>query len=1032
MGQVISSRKCRQSSSHNQKLLEHHRGKRVCLQFQKSKSAFSFDFGQKDVKEPSHSVTKKLNSHQLAPLCVSMLNAGVTHSTRKLVVRICAEGIHTGGCYFVGEDIFGLMVQVGVYDKLLNSQDQARQHFPVGRMIQIDEPYFKRAADGTLFIRVDNKADLTFDPQVNFPNDAASWKTQGNDFWKTQPRCPSSVTAAKKCWETGLTIVSKSASVLLSNRAETRLRLGDFSGAVVDAAAAVALDSTYDKAAFKLVQAYTRWQQAVSRTNTGASSTASSLASMMARRHPALSRNKFIRSLRQRSQSDLSRLWWEEPDFIQVLHKMASPPTLLSHHETWTDIKSEANKNFGLQRFQLACDGYTRALQCLGDCNLLVPALCNLSLANLETTECLPMAVAAATVAAVLRPSATKAWMRRALAMERLGRIDEALSSYAAARATSPSTCGALSAIEKRLRAQAKARSTAARENDKDPRFRSTRELTEDNLLAESMQATPKSSISNLLSHQQMLCMLPEATQMHLFGRKLKRLPDFCDEFLKHGGGWPAGVSAREGREYLFRCYTNASCLPYSMEVYYRLPSRTLPEPNWLIKRLGNNHPHCFNWLMSNPPLGSIRPEIPALYNAYADYKRHDFSNSVHASVALHAGTTHVAIGFVDLGMLLVADLQDGPKGSPLSFVGYDSSAYAVAKTLVIWQMLRDKAVDARVITQVWFSVGWAKSTQKAFREAVGTLRGCAQYAGAERRVQQILDHWEASGGVALSTARAEWAQTKIIHEHSFISHMLHRRDRLALARYELSGDFGLGGEHATCGSIAMFDCPDGTPPPSMDATVFSCLDFAHIIGERRADTDVMAAAENLCLKRVLRLATWAAGGRVTVTLRCQRVEQAVADIWRLSPRTMSWSNVLDYMHPTEFHKLAHACSKGHGTTHFGYSMNWVSRVFGANLLDFELGTDKNKTAALIKQADAGIAELYKKLRWDEYLWLPIPQNPINTVGMWVAKQYHQHWTKHFFSHTQTTGCTEFHHKPAPLGPLAATGADNINLTWKY
>lgn len=112
--------------------------------------------------------------------------------------------------------------------------------------------------------------------------------------------------------------------------------------------------------------------------------------------------------------------------------------------------------------------------------------------------------------------------------------------------------------------------------------------------------------------------------------------------------------------------------------------------------------------------------------------------------------------------------------------------------------------------------------------------------------------------------------------------------------------------------------------------------------------------------------------------------------------------------------------------------MNWVSRVFGANLLDYEFGADKNKTAALIKQADAGIAELYKKLRWDEYLWLPIPQNPINTVGMWVAKQYHQHWTKHFFSHTQSTGCTEFHHKPAPLGPLAPTGADNINLTWKY
>ena len=74
----------------------------------------------------------------------------------------------------------------------------------------------------------------------------------------------------------------------------------------------------------------------------------------------------------------------------------------------------------------------------------------------------------------------------------------------------------------------------------------------------------------------------------------------------------------------------------------------------------------------------------------------------------------------------------------------------------------------------------------------------------------------------------------------------------------------------------------------------------------------------------------------------------------------MSWSNVLDYMHPADFHTLARACSKSHGTTHYGYSMNWLCRVFGTSLLDFEFGEDKNKSMSLIQHARVETEKTYK------------------------------------------------------------------------
>ena len=71
-------------------------------------------------------------------------------------------------------------------------------------------------------------------------------------------------------------------------------------------------------------------------------------------------------------------------------------------------------------------------------------------------------------------------------------------------------------------------------------------------------------------------------------------------------------------------------------------------------------------------------------------------------------GTTHVAVGFVDLGALSAYRIEQDVMPGPLRWVGYEASPYAVAKTLVVAQMLRSGApVDDIVQVCVWPACGF-------------------------------------------------------------------------------------------------------------------------------------------------------------------------------------------------------------------------------------------------------------------------------------------------------------------------------------
>jgi hypothetical protein len=107
------------------------------------------------------------------------------------------------------------------------------------------------------------------------------------------------------------------------------------------------------------------------------------------------------------------------------------------------------------------------------------------------------------------------------------------------------------------------------------------------------------------------------------------------------------------------------------------------------------------------------------------------------------------------------------------------------------------------------------------------------------------------------------------------------------------------------------------------------------------------------------------------------------------APWTISWSNVLNYINPAEFHRLARACSILGHTVHFGSSMNWVNSVRGACLFDF---ADAEARAQVLDQSTAWIRSMYDRMGMKPYLRCPPPENLINNAAVFLEPQCFHAW----------------------------------------
>ena len=59
-----------------------------------------------------------------------------------------------------------------------------------------------------------------------------------------------------------------------------------------------------------------------------------------------------------------------------------------------------------------------------------------------------------------------------------------------------------------------------------------------------------------------------------------------------------------------------------------------------------------------------------------------------------------------------------------------------------------------------------------------------------------------------------------------------------------------------------------------------------------------------------------------------------VTEVASMQPYVISWSNVVDYMHPSTFHSIAKRMY-GDDTAHYMHSCNWTGKVLGTDVYDF-------------------------------------------------------------------------------------------------
>lgn len=133
-------------------------------------------------------------------------------------------------------------------------------------------------------------------------------------------------------------------------------------------------------------------------------------------------------------------------------------------------------------------------------------------------------------------------------------------------------------------------------------------------------------------------------------------------------------------------------------------PTRFEENNSNVVRRLVHVTPERQQWLWEGP-IGSISRAVKAPHHNHAELLQ-SFNNAAEHPLPIPAEGVHVAVGFVDLGVLaetLAAHQKqqsEHGQGSCLKWVGIEKSAFCCAKMLVVSHMLQQR-MDAHTIAQV-------------------------------------------------------------------------------------------------------------------------------------------------------------------------------------------------------------------------------------------------------------------------------------------------------------------------------------------
>ncbi|CAB5308274.1 unnamed protein product [Rhizophagus irregularis] len=446
------------------------------------------------------------------------------------------------------------------------------------------------------------------------------------------------------------------------------------------------------------------------------------------------------------------------------------------------------------------------------------------------------------------------------------------------------------------------------------------------------------------------------------------------------------------------------------------------PDPKYIMNRWNEFSEVLINFLTTPRKIGDIfTGKMKSQYLGGKDVAAQSFSSMSKLSLTYDQGKVHIAVGFVDLDLLLQAEITQNMNfiEQPNKFIGYEGSVYAVAKTNVIKEMMVKK-VPIRSIIEVWFSSVWTMETLKYFEKAVKSVLqfGDAPNDGPPNptkkelhpKVRSLISHWNKSIRSPKSHQEAHklWTKTFISEDNVFfiVANLVEPRDRVQVARHILTGEFPLMDDQPPknlIASITMFNCNNGILPHSSNEFMLQMMPMDTILSKnQRKEISFLNAIYNFLENAIIKVCNWLSplegqAGKIEIYLHFQPVTNdnsaLLASIRQLDPWIMSWSNICDYFYVHDFHKMLRACS-GNDTIHIMTSIDWFKEVFGAHIMEY----DGRVRHGMLIDAQKKISMAEKVVDPSGYFqYTNVISHPYNIGDISAMMMVKENWQNYFF-----------------------------------
>ena len=306
--------------------------------------------------------------------------------------------------------------------------------------------------------------------------------------------------------------------------------------------------------------------------------------------------------------------------------------------------------------------------------------------------------------------------------------------------------------------------------------------------------------------------------------------------------------------------------------------------------------------------------------------KMQNMRNTPSTKLQLERGKTYISLGFVDLQQLMEADLVGQLESGPVSWHGYDMNPAAVAKSELVLAMLKEN-VPVEHILQIWYSTSISL-------EAARTLQVFCEKLMLEKLNPYFF--WWASQTVRVEASIQAWERGRADAGFTSIPALLSKMDRLEYARYILKGQIFIAAGAENLTGNPTFTLPKGVSCiPASNESIYCTMENA---GDLDSGRSLFASIERRFVDNLANLRRRVKENQIKITLSEATIsadsKEVLKKIKSLNPAGIEWSNLPDYFNIPDFFSTARQCSV-EGTKHSFHLMNWVNKVYGANLVDY-------------------------------------------------------------------------------------------------